>query len=144
MTQSFTWGEEISLLDPDPELPDLKFPLVEKWVGETKAVVNSDKLTTIRSLEKPLYEKMGIHKSDMYGDETQSPALGADENDSDNYDADDGSSTVEENQSNYSSIRIGKIQGKNDEQVGKIVTSRTWKSQWPTYLKQVDSEKCQL
>jgi len=125
VTQSFTWGEEISLLDPDPELPDLKFPLVEKWVGENKAVVNSDKLTTARSLEKPLFEKFGIHKSNMCGDETQSPALGADEdNDSDNYDVDDGSNTVEENQSNYSNIRIGKIQGKNAKRTGKIVTSR--------------------
>lgn len=125
VTQSFTWGEEISLLDPEPELPDLKFPLVEKWVGENKAVVNSDKLTTARSLEKPLFEKMGLLKSNMCGDETQSPALGADEdNDSDNYDVDDGSNTVEENQSNYSNIRIGKIQGKNAKKTEKIVTSR--------------------
>lgn len=124
MTQSFTWGEEISLLDADPEIPDLKFPLVEKWVGENKAVVNSDKLTTARSLEKPLFEKTGILKSNMCGDETQSPVLGADEdNDSDNYD-DDGSNTVEENQSNYSNIRIGKIRGKNAKKTGKIVTSR--------------------
>lgn len=125
MTQSFTWGEEISLLDPDPELPDLKFPLVDKWVGETKAVVNSNRLTTTRSLEKPLFEKMGIHKSNTCGDEAQSPVLGADEdNDSDNYDVDDGSNTVEDNQSNYSNIRIGKIQGKNAKKVGKIVRSR--------------------
>jgi len=125
VTQSFTWGEEISLLDPDPEIPDLKFPLAEKWVGENKAVVNSDKLTTARSLEKPQFEKMGLNKSNMSGDETHSPALGADEdNDSDNYDVDDGSNTVEENQSNYSNIRIGKIQGKNAKKTGKIVTSR--------------------
>lgn len=125
MTQSFTWGDEISLLDPDPELPDLKFPLVDKWVGETKAVANTNKLSTTRSLEKPLFEKMGIHKSNTCGDEAQSPALGADEdNDSDNYDVDDGSNAVEDNQSNYSSIRIGKIQGKNAKKIGKIVASR--------------------
>jgi hypothetical protein len=145
VTQSFTWGEEISLLDPDPELPDLKFPLAEKWVGETKAVLNADRLTTARSLEKPLFEKMGIDKSNMYGDEIQSPALDAGEdNDSDNYDVDDGSNTVEENQSDYSNIRIGKIQGKNVKKVQKIVTSRVWKNQWLTYLRQVDSEKWQL
>jgi hypothetical protein len=122
VTQSFTWGEEISLLDPDPELPDLKFPSVEKWVGETKAIFSADKLTTARSLEKPLFEKIGIDKSNMCGDETESPALNADEdNDSDNYDADDGSNTVEENQSDYSSIRIGKIRGKNVKKVQRLL-----------------------
>jgi hypothetical protein len=84
--------------------------------------VNTNKLTTTRSL----FEKMGIQKSNTCGDEAQSPALGADEdNDSDNYDVDDGSNAVEDNQSNYSSIRIGKIQGKNAKKIGKIVASRT-------------------
>jgi hypothetical protein len=139
VTQSFTWGEEISLLDPDPELPDLKFPSIEKWVGESKSVFNADKLST-RSVEKPLFEKTGIDKSNMYGREAQSPALDADEDDgNDSYEA-DGSNTVEENQSDYSSIRIGKIQGENIKKVMKIVTSRAWKNQWATYLRQVASE----
>jgi hypothetical protein len=107
VTQSFTWGDEISLLDPDPELPDLKLPSLEKWIGETSA----DKLTVATSLEKPALEKTGIDKSNLYGNETQSPVMDA--TDADNDSCDDGSSIVEESQSDYSSIRIGNIQGKN-------------------------------
>ncbi|PNF14647.1 hypothetical protein B7P43_G11847, partial [Cryptotermes secundus] len=118
VAQPFTWGDEISLLDPDPELPDLKLPSIEKWIGETSA----EKLTVASSLEKPVFEKTEIDKSNLYGNETQSPALDAMEVVNDNYDDDDdgdeddddGSSIVEENQSDYSSIRIGKIQDNED------------------------------
>jgi hypothetical protein len=124
VAQSFTLLDENSLLDPDPELPDLKLPSVEKWVGETKAVLNADKLATARTVEKPVFEKTGgINKSDFSGDEPRSPALDATEDDDDD-DFDDGGNTVEENQSEYSSIRIGKIQGKNVEKKRKIVMSR--------------------
>jgi hypothetical protein len=124
VAQSFTLVDENSLLDLDPELPDLKLPSVEKWVGETKAVLNADKLAAARSVEKPVFEKTGISKSNFYGDETRSPALDATEDDDDDNCDDDGSSIMEENQSEYSSIRIGKIQGKNVDKKGKIVVNR--------------------
>jgi hypothetical protein len=114
VAQSFIWGDEISLLDPDPELPELKLPSIEKWIGETSA----DKLTVASSLEKPMFEKTEIDKSNVDGNETRSPALDATEVDNNNYD-DDGSSIVEENQSDYSNIRIGKIQGKNIQKTRK-------------------------
>lgn len=127
VAQPFTWGDEISLLDPDPELPDLKLPSIEKWIGETSA----DKLTAASSLEKSVFEKTEIDKSNLYGNETQSPALDAMEVVNDNYDDDDGneddddgSSIVEENQSDYSNMRIGKIQGKSLQKIGKTATSR--------------------
>jgi hypothetical protein len=120
VAQSFTWGDEISLLDPDPELPDLKLPSIEKWIGETSA----DKLTAASSLEKPVFEKTEIDKSNLYGNENRSPVLDAMEVVNDNYDDDedddDGSSIVEENQSDYSSIRIGKIQGKSIQKMGRL------------------------
>jgi hypothetical protein len=107
VTQSLTWGDEISLLDPDSELPDLKLPSLEKWIGETSA----EKLTAANTLEKSVFERAEIGKSNLYGNETQSPAADATEVDNDSYD--DGSSIVEDNQSDYSSIRIGNIQGRN-------------------------------
>jgi hypothetical protein len=128
VAQPFTWGDEISLLDPDPELPDLKLPSIEKWIGET----SGDKLTAESSLEKPVFEKTEIDKSNLYGNETESPALDPTEVVNDNYDDDndgdddddDGSSIMEENQSDYSSIRIGKIQGKNLKKINNTTTSR--------------------
>jgi hypothetical protein len=127
VTQSLTIGDEISLLDPDPELPDLKLPSIEKWVGETRAVLNADKLAAAKSVDKPVFEKTGIDKSNLDGDENQSPALDATEEDDDaddDYYDDDGNITVEENQFEYSSIRIGKIQGKNIKTMWKIITSK--------------------
>jgi hypothetical protein len=123
VAQSLTLVDENSLLDPDLELPDLKLPSIEKWVGESKAVLNADKLAAARSLEKPVFEKTGINKSNFNGDEIQSPAQDATEDD-DNCD-DDANSIVEENQSEYSTIMIGKIRGKNIKRIGKIVTNRT-------------------
>jgi hypothetical protein len=116
VTQSFTWGDEISLLDPDTELPDLKLRSLDKWIGETSA----NKLTVATSLEKPVFEKTEIDKPNLYGSETQSPVMDSTEVD-DSYD--DGSSIVEENQSDYSSIRIGNIEGKNMQKIRKTVTS---------------------
>jgi hypothetical protein len=123
VAQSLTLVDENSLLDPDLELPDLKLPSIEKWVGESKAVLNADKLAAARSLEKPVFEKTGINKSNFNGDEIRSPAQDATEDD-DNCD-DDANSIVEENQSEYSTIMIGKIRGKNIKRRGKIVANRT-------------------
>ncbi|KDR16213.1 huntingtin [Zootermopsis nevadensis] len=114
VAQSFALGDENSLLDPDPELPDLKLPSIEKWVGETKAVLNADKLAAARLVEKPVFGKSGINNSNFYGDETQSTALDATEDDDDDNCDGDGSSIVEDNQTEYSSIQIGTIQDQED------------------------------
>ena len=88
VAQSLAVGDESALLDPDPELGDIKLPAIESWVAEAKAAFRADSTSSSVSYEGTSTDK-------------QSSEVDANENvERDEFDYYDGNSLIEDSQLN--------------------------------------------